>query len=142
MSCRSEQSSGGFESFAGLLDFPMSEAVEVSALRAGPAAGFEICALKMSHFIYDSAFDATSRFAAHEFLLPYGLHKILSMESLSSTAQHAFQRRPEFRDRVWLWKSGSDDLERFGATQIRFISPGGHNDAGFRLQSADLFNKG
>ena len=61
---------------------------------------------------------------------------------LRFTAQHAFQRRPEVRDRVWLWKSGSDDLERFGATQIGFISPGGHNDAGFRLQSADLFNKG
>jgi hypothetical protein len=65
----------------------MSEAVEVSALRAGPAAGFGICALKMSHFIYDAAFDATSRFAAHEFLLLYGLHKILSIEKSLTIAE-------------------------------------------------------
>ena len=58
----------------------MGEAVEVSAPRAGPAAGFRIRTLGMCHFIYDAAFDAASRFAADEFLFLYDLHRILSVE--------------------------------------------------------------
>jgi hypothetical protein len=58
----------------------MGEAVQVSAPRAGPAAGFRIFTLGMSYFIYDAAFDATSRFAADKFFFLYDLHRILSVE--------------------------------------------------------------
>jgi len=61
----------------------MGESVDVSALRAGPATGFRIRALGMRHFIYEAALDASSRFAAYDFLLLYGLHKILSIRKAS-----------------------------------------------------------
>src|SRR5690242_6783165 len=64
----------------------MCEAVEVSTPRARPAAIFWIRTFGMRHFIYNRAFDATSRFAAYEFVLLYVLHKILSIEKLSIIA--------------------------------------------------------
>jgi hypothetical protein len=60
----------------------VGEAIEMSAPRARPPAGFWIRALEMGHFIYDAAFDTTSRFAADKFFSLYVLHKILSIEKL------------------------------------------------------------
>jgi hypothetical protein len=78
--------SGGLRSLAGLLDFPMGESVEVSALRAGPATGLRVRALGMCHFIYDAALHASGRFTADEFFFFYDLHKILSVEKPSIIA--------------------------------------------------------
>ena len=75
---------GSFRSLASLLDFPMGESVDVSALRAGPATGFRIRALGMRHFICDAALHAASRLATHEFLFLHGPHRILSIESVPS----------------------------------------------------------
>jgi hypothetical protein len=61
----------------------MGESVDVSAVRAGPATGFRIRALGMRHFIYEAALDTSSRFAAYDFLLLYGLHKFLSIRKAS-----------------------------------------------------------
>jgi hypothetical protein len=79
--------SGGFRSLAGRLDFPMCESIEVSAMRAGPATGFWILAFGMRHFIDKPALDASSRFAAYEFLLLCVLHEVISSCSSSDAAR-------------------------------------------------------
>jgi hypothetical protein len=71
----------------------MGEAIEVSAPRAGPAAQFRIRALGMGHFIYDAALDAPSRFAAHEFLFFYNLHKTPFWKAFYCTRVHSHSVR-------------------------------------------------
>ena len=78
----------------------MGESVDVSALRAGPATSFRIRALGIRHFIYDAALHAASRFAAHEFLFLYGLHKILSIQLQNERRRNRRSPRHERPDEI------------------------------------------
>src|SRR5580765_505189 len=90
----------------------------------------------MRHFIYDAALHAASRFAAHEFLFLYGLHKILSIQLQDERRRNRRSPRHERPDEIgrpFPLRRGDHPLKRSRRSLF-----GGHHSLLSKVHSALL----